>query len=158
MRTFGSWRYLLLLLLLVLDLWSTYLFNESCVIVCVYLHLFNIVKSTKNYLLLYVYASICVDLFSMIPWSKPNPFATKVCSISLFVWLVADGWCWFVLTEKYCWLVTGGWFVLREKYCWLVADKSNEQGASPNLAPYLFLVELSLIGGIRQFWFFYQGR
>jgi hypothetical protein len=34
---------------------------------------------------------------------------------------VADGW--FVLREKYCWLVAGGWFVLREKYCWLVADK-----------------------------------
>jgi hypothetical protein len=47
---------------------------------------------------------------------------------SLFVWLVADGWCWFVLREKYCWLVAGGWFVLREKYCWLVADKPNEQG------------------------------
>jgi hypothetical protein len=37
-------------------------------------------------------------------------------------WLVADGWCW------YCWLVAGGWFVLREKYCWLVADKPSEQG------------------------------
>jgi hypothetical protein len=47
---------------------------------------------------------------------------------SLFVWLVADGWCWFVLREKYCWLVAGGWFVLREKYCWLVADKPSEQG------------------------------
>jgi hypothetical protein len=34
---------------------------------------------------------------------------------SLFVWLVADGWCWFVLREKYCWLVAGGWFALREK-------------------------------------------
>jgi hypothetical protein len=41
---------------------------------------------------------------------------------------VADGWCWFVLREEYCWLVAGGWFVLREKYCWLVADKPNEQG------------------------------
>jgi hypothetical protein len=49
--------------------------------------------------------------------------------ISLFVWLVADGWCWFVLREKYCWLIAGGWFVLREKYCWLVADKPSEQGA-----------------------------
>jgi hypothetical protein len=48
---------------------------------------------------------------------------------SLFVWLVADGWCWFVLREKYCWLVAGGWFVLRGKYCWLVADKPSEQGA-----------------------------
>jgi hypothetical protein len=27
-------------------------------------------------------------------------------------------------------LVAGGWFVLREKYCWLVADKPNEQGDS----------------------------
>jgi hypothetical protein len=25
--------------------------------------------------------------------------------VSLFGWLVADGWCWFVLREKYCWLV-----------------------------------------------------
>jgi hypothetical protein len=41
---------------------------------------------------------------------------------------VADGWCWFVLREKYCWLVAGGWFVLREKYCWLVTDKPSEQG------------------------------
>jgi hypothetical protein len=28
----------------------------------------------------------------------------------------------------YCWLIAGGWFVVREKYCWLVADKPNEQG------------------------------
>jgi hypothetical protein len=48
---------------------------------------------------------------------------------SLFVRLVADGWCWFVLREKYCWLVGDGWFILREKYCWLVADKPNKQGA-----------------------------
>jgi hypothetical protein len=41
---------------------------------------------------------------------------------------MADGWCWFVLREKYCWLVIDGWFVLREKYCWLVADEPNEQG------------------------------
>jgi hypothetical protein len=51
----------------------------------------------------------------------------KQFSLSLFVWLVADGWCWFVLREKYCSLITGGWFVLREKYCWLMADKPNEQ-------------------------------
>jgi hypothetical protein len=25
--------------------------------------------------------------------------------------------------------LAGGWFVLREKYCWLVADKPSEQGA-----------------------------
>jgi hypothetical protein len=53
--------------------------------------------------------------------------APRRCSTA-FVWLVADDWCWFVLREKYCWLVAHGWFVLREKYCWLVADKSNEQG------------------------------
>jgi hypothetical protein len=46
---------------------------------------------------------------------------------SLFGWLAADGWCWFVLREEYCWLVAGGWFVVREKYCWLVADKPSEQ-------------------------------
>jgi hypothetical protein len=26
----------------------------------------------------------------------------------LFGWLVADGWCWFVLREEYYWLVAGG--------------------------------------------------
>jgi hypothetical protein len=31
---------------------------------------------------------------------------------SLFVWRVADGWCWFVLREKYCWLVAGGWWLV----------------------------------------------
>jgi hypothetical protein len=36
-----------------------------------------------------------------------------LCAISLFVWLVADGWCWFLLREKYCWLVADGWFVVR---------------------------------------------
>jgi hypothetical protein len=46
---------------------------------------------------------------------------------SLFGWLVADGWCWFVLREEYCWLVVDDWFVLRVKYCWLVADKPSEQ-------------------------------
>jgi hypothetical protein len=47
---------------------------------------------------------------------------------SLFGWLVADDWCWFVLREEYCWLVAGGWFVVREKYCCLVADKPSEEG------------------------------
>jgi hypothetical protein len=46
---------------------------------------------------------------------------------------VPDGWCWFVLREEYCWLVTGGWFVVREKYCWLVADKPSEQGETTAL-------------------------
>jgi hypothetical protein len=43
---------------------------------------------------------------------------------------VADGWCWFVLREKYCWLVSGGWFVVGEKYCWLVTDKPSEQAVT----------------------------
>jgi hypothetical protein len=44
-------------------------------------------------------------------------------------WLVADGWCWFVLRKKYRWLVADDWFALREKYYWLVADKPSEQAA-----------------------------
>jgi hypothetical protein len=38
-------------------------------------------------------------------------------------------------------LVAGGWFILREKYCWLVADKPNEQGAASAIC---LLVQLSL--------------
>jgi hypothetical protein len=37
-------------------------------------------------------------------------------------------------------LVAGGWFVLREKYCWLVADKPSEQADDcVILYTYLFL-------------------
>jgi hypothetical protein len=62
--------------------------------------------------------------------SEVSARASHTRTSSLFGWLVADGWCWFVLREEYCWLVAGGWFVLREKYCWLVADKPSEQGAA----------------------------
>jgi hypothetical protein len=30
-------------------------------------------------------------------------------------------------------LLAGGWFVLREKYCWLVADKPSEQAVAVDL-------------------------
>jgi hypothetical protein len=62
-----------------------------------------------------------------------GPLHLHICS--LFGWLVASGWCWFVLREKYCWLVAGAWFVLREKYCWLVADMPNEHGVAPFRPP-----------------------
>jgi hypothetical protein len=44
---------------------------------------------------------------------------------------LAVGW-WLVLvcSERRV-LLTGGWFVLREKYCYLVGDKPSEQGAGP---------------------------
>jgi hypothetical protein len=62
------------------------------------------------------------------------PRAILALVYSLFGWLVADGWCWFVLRKKYCWLVAGGWFVLREEYCWLVADKLSEHAVSADMA------------------------
>jgi hypothetical protein len=39
----------------------------------------------------------------------------QICS--LFGWLVADGWCWFVLREEYYWLVLAGcwWLVCSER-------------------------------------------
>jgi hypothetical protein len=69
---------------------------------------------------------------------------------SLFGWLVADGWCWFVLREKYCWLVAGGWFVVREKYCWLVADKPSEQGASDLVNGYTMLSSVLTVLHVRR--------
>jgi hypothetical protein len=46
-----------------------------------------------------------------LPRTLPSP---KHAQTSLFGWLVADGWCWFVLREEYCWLVGGGWFSERK--------------------------------------------
>jgi hypothetical protein len=35
---------------------------------------------------------------------------------SLFGRLMADGWCWFVPREEYCWLVmTGCWWLIRSE-------------------------------------------
>jgi hypothetical protein len=49
-------------------------------------------------------------------------------TISLFGWLVADGWCWFVLREEYCWLVAAGcWWLVRSERKVLLADKPSEQ-------------------------------
>jgi hypothetical protein len=44
--------------------------------------------------------------------SAPDDFAAILYEIiSLFVWLVTDGWWWFVLREKYyCWLMVAGLF------------------------------------------------
>jgi hypothetical protein len=38
-------------------------------------------------------------------------------------------WLVLIFSER-SWLVAGGWFVLREKYCWLVVDKPSEHGLS----------------------------
>jgi hypothetical protein len=64
---------------------------------------------------------------------------------SLFGWLVADGWCWFVLREEYCWLVAGGWFVVREKYWWLISQANRAVVASRSLC----LGVRVLLGGTR---------
>jgi hypothetical protein len=40
---------------------------------------------------------------------------------SLFVWLVAYGWCWFVLREKYCWLIK----IMRKLSRFLTFQKPN---------------------------------
>jgi hypothetical protein len=65
--------------------------------------------------------------------------------ISLFGWLVADGWCWFVLREEYCWLVAGDWFVVREKYWWLISQANRAWPPAPgsitSYAPQQLLLE-----------------
>jgi hypothetical protein len=81
----------------------------------------------KTIILLLHYTSYCVVFIFLSCILQSHEIFNLIQLSSLFVWLVADGWCWFVLREKYCWLVAGGWFVLSEKYCWLMADKPSEQ-------------------------------
>jgi hypothetical protein len=54
---------------------------------------------------------------------KPN-------SLFGWLWLVADGWCWFVLRKEYCWLVAGCWWLVCSERKILVADKPSEQAAN----------------------------
>jgi hypothetical protein len=37
-------------------------------------------------------------------------------------------------------MVVDGWFVLREKYCWLVADKQSEQDGGRRVLQQYFLL------------------
>jgi hypothetical protein len=55
------------------------------------------------------------QLCTIIP--SPCSFILGISICSLFGWLVADGWCWFVLREEYCWLVLAGcwWLVCSER-------------------------------------------
>jgi hypothetical protein len=48
-------------------------------------------------------------------------------------------------------LVAGGWFVLREKYCWLVADKPSEQGGDQEVDGTLFQTPSTPSARIKQF-------
>jgi hypothetical protein len=52
--------------------------------------------------------------------------------VGLLVWLVADGWCWFVLREKYYWLVAGGWFLIwgKSTASWWLISQSNRARAA----------------------------
>jgi hypothetical protein len=61
-----------------------------------------------------------------IAWKHDLFDFCRACSVGW--WLMADGWCWFVLRKKYCWLVTGSWFVVREKYWWLSQARRGEEG------------------------------
>jgi hypothetical protein len=69
-----------------------------------------------------------IDLSASAAASTVNS-ATRACSVGR--WLMAGaGLFWEKSTAGWLRLVTDGWFVLREKYCWLVADKPNEQAAA----------------------------
>jgi hypothetical protein len=45
--------------------------------------------------------------------------------VSLFVWLVAGGWCWFVLRVKYCWLVAGLFWEKSTVGWWLISQTNS---------------------------------
>jgi hypothetical protein len=49
---------------------------------------------------------------------RDTPRARALCFLLIFLlgWLVAHGWCWFVLREEYCWLVAAGcWWLVRSE-------------------------------------------
>jgi hypothetical protein len=67
--------------------------------------------SVVSCLLTFVALSLCLADRGIM-FSRPWHF-----QLCLFGWLVADGWCWFVLREEYCWLVLAGcwWLVCSER-------------------------------------------
>jgi len=60
----------------------------------------------------------------------------------LFGWLVAGGWCSFIVKEKYCWLASGLWLELvrfERKVLmvgWLTSQPNTDQPAEQ--ATYLY--------------------
>jgi hypothetical protein len=56
-------------------------------------------------------------------------------------WLMAGaGLFWEKSTADWLRLVAGDWFVLREKYCWLVADKPSEQAVDLCKISYISII------------------
>jgi hypothetical protein len=51
----------------------------------------------------------------------------RVETSSLIVWLVADGWCWFILIEQHCWwlLVTGLFWEKSTVGWWLISQTNR---------------------------------
>jgi hypothetical protein len=43
----------------------------------------------------------------------------------MFGWLVADGGCWFVLREEYCWLVAGLFWEKSTAGWWLISQANR---------------------------------
>jgi hypothetical protein len=61
----------------------------------------------------YLFVRVCA-VSGATPWKGNKQQTHSACS--LFGWLVADGWCWFVLREEYCWLVAAGcWWLVRSE-------------------------------------------
>jgi hypothetical protein len=57
-----------------------------------------------------------VDSFRIRSESELCAYGEEFLISSLLGWLVADGWCWFVLREEYCWLVAAGcWWLVRSE-------------------------------------------
>jgi hypothetical protein len=64
-------------------------------------------------------------LTSTMDGARKSPCYFRACSVGW--WLMAGvGLFWENSTAGWLRLVADGWFVLREKYCWLVADKPSE--------------------------------
>jgi hypothetical protein len=58
--------------------------------------------------------------------TRVNSAARDLINYIKILWVCSFSW-WLVAGAERKVMLAGGWFVLREKYCWVVADKPNEQ-------------------------------
>jgi hypothetical protein len=130
-------------------LWYSCVFAAACCCLCL----------NRNFwdgLLHYLYLQYLHDGGNILPLKQSTRGLSEGCMldwkiISMFVWLVADGWCWFVLREKYCWLIGCGNVPHLMRRDIKAGDRSTRQGVvklfgeSPKwylLSVSLFLVKL----------------
>jgi hypothetical protein len=82
-------------------------------------------RSIFEWVVVGLYQLLITNIYSLSAFVNfRGAIYSRIVSDSLFVWLVADCWCWFVLREKY-WLLVADLFWEKSTVGWWLISQTN---------------------------------